>query len=44
MDKKLEMRITRLEKTAHIKNESIEMSHAEIIAKQAIENAIDALN
>ena len=44
MDKKLEARITRLEKMLSRKNESIEMSPAEIRAKQAIENAIDALN
>ena len=44
MGKKLEARIARLEKMLSIKNESIEMSPAEIKAKQAIENAIDALN
>lgn len=44
MDKKLEARIARLEKMLSRKNESIEMSPAEIRAKQAIENAIDALN
>lgn len=44
MDKKLEARITRLERLLSRKNESIEMSSAEIRAKQAIENAIDALN
>lgn len=44
MDKKLEARIARLEKLLSRKNESIEMSPAEIRAKQAIENAIDALN
>lgn len=44
MDKKLEARIERLEKMLSRKNEAIEMSPAEIRAKQAIENAIDALN
>lgn len=44
MDKKLEQRIARLEKMLSRKNESIEMSPAEMRAKQAIENAIDALN
>ena len=44
MDKKLEARIARLEKMLSRKNESIEMSPAEKRAKQAIENAIDALN
>lgn len=44
MDKKLEARIARLEKMLSRKNESIEMSPVEIRAKQAIENAIDALN
>ena len=44
MDKKLEARISRLEKMLFRKNEAIEMSPAEIRAKQAIENAIDALN
>lgn len=44
MDKKLEARIARLEKMLSRKNESIEMSPAEMRAKQAIENAIDALN
>ena len=44
MDNKLEARIAKLEKMISRKNESIEMSPAEIRAKQAIENAIDALN
>lgn len=44
MDKKLEARIVRLERMLSRKNESVEMSPAEIRAKQAIENAIDALN
>lgn len=44
MDKKLEARVTRLERMLSRKNESVEMSPAEIRAKQAIENAIDALN
>ncbi len=44
MDKKLEARIAKLEKIISKKNESIEMSPAEMRAKQAIENAIDALN
>ena len=44
MNKKLEARISRLEKLLSRKNESIEMSPAEMRAKLAIENAIDALN
>lgn len=44
MDKKLEARIVRLERMLSRKNESVEMSPTEIRAKQAIENAIDALN
>lgn len=44
MDKKLEQRIARLEKMISKKNESTEMSPAEIRAKQAVENAIAALN
>ena len=44
MDNKLEARIARLEKMLSKKNESMEMSPSEMRAKQAIENAIDALN
>ena len=43
MNKKLEQRIKRLEKLVCRKNESVEMSPAEMKAYKAVEEAINAL-